>query len=91
MRIYDVVNGTRDVKVDTVKIWPEYFQAQKQGIKNFEIRRNDRDYQVGQIIVLKEFDPQKNEFTGRKIYCLITYITNYEQKEGYVVLGTKRI
>ena len=53
-------------------------------MKNFEIRLNDRDYHVGDLVVLKEFDG--GQYTGRELEPkVITYITSFEQKEGYVV------
>ncbi|WP_438758849.1 DUF3850 domain-containing protein [Enterococcus sp. AZ126] len=34
---------------------PEYFKAVIQGLKNFEIRRNDRNFKVDDIVNLREF------------------------------------
>ena len=91
MRVFDAVHGVRIVKVKELKIKPKYFQAQKEGRKNFEICKNDRDFQEGEALILREYDSTTGEYSGRRVVCLITYITNFEQKPGYVVLGTKRI
>lgn len=79
------------MKVHKLKILPEYYNAQVKGIKNFEIRKNDRNYQIGDWLLLKEYNPKIKKFTERKVMVEITYITNYQQKDGYVVLGTKYI
>lgn len=79
------------MKLHELKILPEYYKAQVAEIKNFEIRKNDRGYQVGDWILLKEYNPEIKKFTGRKVTVEVTYITNYQQKDGYVVLGTKYI
>lgn len=77
------------VEIDhQLKILPQYFQAVAIGDKSFEIRKNDRDYKVGDNIVLKEYE--KGHFTGRNILVTITYITDYEQKDDYVVFGIKK-
>ncbi|MBO0962511.1 DUF3850 domain-containing protein [Neobacillus sp. MM2021_6] len=68
-----------------LKILPEYFSAVREGLKTFEIRKNDRDYQVGDTVELLEYD--RDHYTGDSLLCEITYITNYEQKEGYVVFS----
>lgn len=57
-----------------VKCWPEYFEAVRDGRKPFELRRNDRNYQVGDTIRLMEYDPLKGRFTGRDDWRLITYV-----------------
>ena len=44
------------------------------GDKNFELRRNDRDYQVGDLVILQEYDMKKHFFSGREIRVKITYI-----------------
>lgn len=69
-----------------LKILPEYFEQVIAGNKPFEIRRNDRDYRVGNKLLLKEWD---NKYTGRQTLWNITYITNYAQKENYVVIGMR--
>lgn len=71
-----------------LKCWPEYYRAVESGAKRFEIRNNtDRDFQVGDFVTLSEWDPQEQRYVGPKITRLITYITNYEQKPGFVVFG----
>ena len=50
-----------------------YFEKALNGKKPFEIRYNDRDYKVGDEIVLKEWD---DGYTGREISGKITYILN---------------
>lgn len=70
-----------------LKVWPEYFRAVQTGDKTFEIRHNDRNFRVGDTMTLKEYDPREESYTGNDVYRKITYVTDYEQKDGYVVLG----
>ena len=74
-----------------LKIEPKYFEAVKDGRKKFEIRKNDRNYQEGDILVLLEYDKYYEAFTGEKITVEISYMTDYAQKDGYVVLGIEEI
>ncbi|WP_447838269.1 ASCH/PUA domain-containing protein [Aeromonas salmonicida] len=68
-----------------LKIKPEYFAAIYFGEKTFEIRNNaDRNFQVGDTLMLKAWD---GEFTGDFVEKVVSYITDFEQKPGYVVLG----
>ncbi|WP_356707504.1 DUF3850 domain-containing protein [Lactobacillus taiwanensis] len=43
------------------------------------------------MLWLKEYDPEKKQYTGNTLKRKITYITSYKQQEGYVVLGTRKI
>lgn len=77
-----------------IKMWPEFFQAAWVGKKPFEIRNNDRDFKVWDEIVLQEWEPADNtkndglaQYTGREIEGVIIYITDYQQKPGYVVFA----
>lgn len=79
------------MKVHELKIEPKYFEAVKDGGKKFEIRKNDRDYKVGDILVLLEYDKYYEAFTGEKITVEISYMTDYAQQDGYVVLGIEEI
>lgn len=73
--------------VHDLKILPEYFDAARVKAKTFEIRKNDRMFKVGDIVTLKEWLPHKDMFSGRYFQVIITYITDYEQKDGYVVFS----
>jgi len=46
------------MKVHELKCWPKEFDAVKQGVKDFEIRRDDRGFERGDIVVLHEFRPE---------------------------------
>jgi len=56
------------------KIWPEYFDKIISRKKNFEIRLADSEYNVGDILVLEEWNPKTERYTGRKIEKKISYI-----------------
>lgn len=78
-------------KIIELKITPKYFEAQRRGVKSFEIRKNDRGYRVDDVLWLEEYDPEKKQYTGHTLKRKITYITSYKQQEDYVVLGTAPI
>lgn len=80
-----------------LKILPAYFEAVLSGEKTFEIRNNnDRGFQKGDTLVLREFDPDLSSstlamcYTGRTIERVVSYVSNYEQQPGFVVLGLKQ-
>lgn len=77
-----------DMVKHKLKILPEYFKEVCTGKKSFEIRKNDRGFHVGDTLLLCEFAPD-NGFTGRVVDRKVTYITDYEQKENYVVMAIK--
>lgn len=72
-----------------LKTLPEYFAAQESGVKPFEVRLNDRDFRVGDVLHLLEC-MSPDTYTGREMSCEVTYVLCDPEycKEGYVVLGT---
>jgi hypothetical protein len=64
------------MKEHQLKCWPEYFDRLKSGEKRFEIRRNDRDFQVGDILVISAWSPALKRFIeGRRpLRFKVTYI-----------------
>lgn len=72
-----------------LKIYPSYYEDVVSGVKTFEIRINDRNFNVGHTVRLQE--ALGGEYTGREIDVEIVYVTGYDQQEGYVVFGFKKI
>lgn len=71
-----------------LKIKSEYFSAVINGTKTAEIRYNDRNYQVGDILILNEIDEHSN-FTGNSCQVVVTHILDDSEyfKTGYVMLS----
>lgn len=80
--------------IHELKTWPKFFNRVVDEGKTFEVRYNDRDYQSGDLLVLKEFDPDTESFTGKAAKARITYVLHggdWGIESGYVVLGIKDI
>lgn len=78
-----------DSRTHALKTLPRFFTAIVQGIKTFEIRENDRDFRVNDRLILEEWDGER--YTGRRTSVRVTYMTSFEQKPGYVVMGISRL
>lgn len=76
--------------VKELKIRQEYFEAVISKEKTFEIRYDDRNFQVGDVLVLREYE---GYYTGRTVIAKVTYVlSDFEGlKEGYVVMSIKLI
>lgn len=61
-------------KTHSLKTWPEYFDAIICGLKTWEIRKNDRGFQVGDILHLMRYDPTVGEYTGQYVDCRVKYL-----------------
>lgn len=57
-----------------LKTWPKAFQAVWYGKKAYELRKNDRDYQVGDYLHLREWD-KENGYSGRGLLVEVTYMS----------------
>lgn len=62
------------MKTHTLKCWPAHFQAVKRGEKSFEYRSDDRGFEVGDVLVLREFDPETETESGEEFSVRVTYI-----------------
>ena len=72
-----------------IKILPEYYNAIDSGEKSFEVRYNDRNYQVHDILHLREW--LDGNYTGREMAVEVTYLLDHPTycKEGYVIMAIK--
>ena len=76
MDIHDV--GGKSMTVHELKSHPEFFQAVLSRRKTFEVRKDDRGYLPGDILILREYNPTTKSFTGRSLEREITYISALE-------------
>lgn len=83
------------MKVHELKIWESFFNQVESGKKPFEIRKNDRGFAVGDVLILRETihtpSGRDESYTGRKVAVEVTCITDFDQKQSNVVMGIKRI
>lgn len=77
--------------IHELKILPRWFEDVYTNKKNFEIRKNDRNFEVEDYLILKEWD--RGKFTGRYVIRKIEYIYKgdgtYGLSEDYCILGLK--
>ncbi|WP_174634665.1 DUF3850 domain-containing protein [Yersinia thracica] len=71
----EAASHSRTVITHQLKILPEYFQAVVEGRKKAELRTNDRDFKVGDYLLLAEWNSGADEYSGRKIVVEISDIT----------------
>jgi len=78
-----------------LKVWPDYFKAIESGVKVFELRKFDRPFNVGEKLLLQEWDPVSETYTGKEETRLITYVLSdadkFGLKKGYCIIGMKEI
>lgn len=101
--------------VHELKSWPESFDAIERGVKPFDVRLNDRRFKVGEVLLLREFEPcryckgggrvwdngdctdcdctitrnPKGVYTGAVLRRTITFVSDFKQRDGVVVLGLR--
>lgn len=76
-------------KIHCLKVTPEFFPALVCGDKTFEVRLNDRDFNVGDLLVLQEWD---QTYTREAVTKQVTYVLHggrFGLQEGHVVMGLK--
>ena len=67
--------------IHELKTLPMFFREVKSGAKPFEVRKNDRNFQVGDEVLLKEYCPEdyfgdgdKAIYTGEILHRKISYV-----------------
>lgn len=83
-----------------LKTWTEYFESVWSGEKKFEVRKNDRDFKVGDFLNLMEYFPllskkdDKEVFSSRSIHCKVDYILeggSFGIEEGFCVMSITEV
>lgn len=69
------------MRVHELKTEPKYFMKIEDGSKSFELRKNDRDFRLNDILHLRE---HQGSYTGNEIIAQVTYILtdpNYVKRD----------
>lgn len=77
--------------IHKLKIETQYFKQVISGEKTFEIRFNDRNYAVGDLLFLREYFLETGRFSGNVAFVSVTSICDDIRfvKPGYVVMSIK--
>lgn len=73
------------------KIWPEYFDLIESGKKKYELRLADFSIAEGDELVLKEWDPQTKQYTGREITKKTNYVRKFAKEDLEKMYGAGAI
>lgn len=67
-----------------------YFDAIVDKRKTFELRRNDRNFQIGHILHLRKLTSDCQYYTGEECLVKVTYMLSggkFGLEEGYCIMG----
>jgi hypothetical protein len=67
-------NTFRAPKTHRLKTWPTHFADIRSRKKTFELRRDDRDFQPGDELVLVQWDPNMESETGQTEIRTISHV-----------------
>ena len=70
------------------KILPKYFDAVQGYRKNFELRKDEDNIQVGDELILEEWNGEyTGNYTWRKVTYVLRNVPEYGLKDGYCIIG----
>jgi ASC-1-like (ASCH) protein len=76
--------------IHELKTWNEYFEEVFMGHKTFEVRKADRPFAKGDTLILKEWNPKTEQYTGREMARTVSYVLDGGQlgvEKGFVVMA----
>ena len=81
------------MKVHELKTWPQHFGEIVSGVKAWELRRDDRDFHVGDLLNLLEYNAVMSEYTGRsqlvEIVRIRSKLLGDGLAEGFVIMDIR--
>lgn len=63
------------------RIWPQYFELVSSGKKKFELRVADFEVDEGDTLVLQEWDPDTEQYTGRAIEKKVDLVFRFHSSD----------
>lgn len=81
------------MKVHNIKCVQPHYDDIASGVKTFEVRLNDRDYDLNDRLELFEYDADTDQFSGKVTRVLVRHLLNDDIpgiETGYVVMGIRQ-
>jgi hypothetical protein len=72
-------------KVHELKMESQYFDEMVKGNKLFELRKDDRLFEIRDVLILNRYLPEEKKHTGERIEAHIVGIFGREEREKYVM------
>lgn len=82
------------MKLHTLKIESVYYNEINFGIKTFELRKNDRDYKVFDLIHFVDTNGQDFKENSNNVYQIIYILKDVEKyglNKDYCILGINKL
>lgn len=82
-----------------LKTHPQYFRLVWSGVKRYEVRKDDRNFQEGQSVLLEEYEPTQDgtggTYTGRWILgtipTVVRDVPHFGLNPGFCVFGFNEV
>ena len=77
-------------KKHELKCWSGFFNLVWEGVKTFEYRVDDRQYNEGDDLVVRDWDKDKSEYRGRYYTAKVGYVLHcatFDGSTGWVILS----
>lgn len=81
------------------KAWPRFFRDLRSGTKRFDIRLGNLRVKPGDTLLLCEWDPKTERYTGRELRRKVTYILRTKgqkfwpkklvERYGFIILSLR--
>ena len=78
------------MKMHVLKLQQPYFNDVFFNRKEFELRKNDRDFKIGDRLTLVEYPSENPRYIFKEIKYIL-YGGLYGLADGYVILGLKDV
>jgi hypothetical protein len=82
--------GGEVMQIHELKTWPGAFEPTRLGKKTAEFRKDDRGFKVGDLLLLREWRPDRGQYTGLSALFEVTDIQwgpLWGIPEGYVMMS----
>ena len=83
------------MRIHELKTWPQFYEPIETGKKRFELRNDDRGFETGDILHLREYDNTLGKYTDRSMFARIDFLMRrwpeMGLKDGYCIMSITKV